>query len=110
MIIVMRINVEKCARLIVSRGRIITSADFELNSLGAIKYVHHGYKYLGIIQDMLTIDTKVKQKVIAEYHSRCRSALSSHFNRHYEMIALNCYAILVLCYSAGILNWTQAEH
>ena len=105
----MRINVEKSAKLIVSRGRIVTSADFELNSLGAIKDVHHGYKYLGIIQDMLTIDTRVKQKVITEYRSRFRSVLSSHLNGHYKMIALNCYAIPVIRYSAGILNWTQAE-
>ena len=105
----MRINVEKSAKLIVSRGRIVTSADFELNSLVTMTDVHHGYKYFGIIQDMLTIDTRVKQKVIAEYHSRFRSVLSSHLNGHYKMIALNCYAIPVICYSAGILNWTQAE-
>ena len=37
----MRINVEKSAKLIVSRDSVVSSADFELNSLGAIKDVHH---------------------------------------------------------------------
>ena len=65
----MRINVDKSAKLIVSRGRIVTSADFELNSLEAIKDTQHGYKYFGIIQDMLTVGSRVKQNDIAEYHS-----------------------------------------
>ena len=56
----MRINVDKSAKLIVSRGKIITSADFALNSLEAIKDTPHGYKYLGIIQDMLTVGSRVK--------------------------------------------------
>ena len=57
------------------------------------------HKYLGIIQDMLTIDTRVKQRIIAEY--RILMAL--------QMIALNCYAIPVIRYSAGVINWTCAE-
>ena len=92
-----------------SRGKIVASADFALNSLEAIKDTPHGYKYLGIIQDMLTVGSRVKQNVIAEYRSRFRSVLSSHLNGHYKIIALNSYAVPIMRYSAGILNWTQAE-
>ena len=92
-----------------SCGKIVTSADFALNSLEAIKDTPHGYKYLGIIQDMLTVGSRVKQNVIAEYRLRFRNVLTSHLNGHYKIIALNSYAIPIMCYSAGILNWTQAE-
>lgn len=39
----MKINVDKSAKLIVSRDRGVTSVNFKLNSLGAIKDVHRGY-------------------------------------------------------------------
>lgn len=105
----MRINVDKSAKLVVSRGKIVTSADFDLNSLGVISDVHQGYKYLGIIQDILTVDKDVKRRIISEYRSRFRSVVSSHLNGHYKIIAINSYALPVLRYSAGIVNWTQAE-
>ena len=58
---------------------------------------------------MLTVGSRVKQNVIAEYRSRFRSVLSSHLNGHYKIIELNSYAVPIMRYSAGILNWTQAE-
>ena len=57
---------------------------------------------------MLTVDSRVKQNVIAEYCSRFCSVLFSYLNGHYKIIALNSYAIPIMHYSAGILNWTQA--
>ena len=58
---------------------------------------------------MLTVGSRVKQNVIAEYHSQFCSVLSSHLNDHYKIIALNSYAIPIMHYSAEILNWTQTE-
>ena len=58
---------------------------------------------------MLTVVSRVKQTVIAEYHSQFCSVLSPHLNGHYKIIALNSYAIPIMHYSAEILNWTQTE-
>ena len=58
---------------------------------------------------MLTVGSRVKQNVITEYRSRFHSVPSSHLNDHYKITALNSYAIPIMRYSAGILNWTQAE-
>ena len=59
----MRINVDKSPKLIVSCGRI--ACYINLNSSEAIIDVQHGYKYLGIIQNMLTVGSRIKQNVNA---------------------------------------------
>ena len=49
------------------------------------------------------------KEVISEYCSRLRSVFSSHLNGHNKIIAINSYAIPVLRYSAGGINWTQTD-
>ena len=71
--------------------------------------VSDGYKYLGILQDLLLSHQIVKDNVISEYRSRLQSVLSSHLNGHNKIIAINSYAIPVLRYSASVINWTQTH-
>ena len=65
--------------------------------------VSDGYKYLGILQDLLISHQIVKDNVISEYRSRLQYVLSSHLNGHYKIIAINSYAIPVLRYSVLML-------
>ena len=108
----MTINFSKSAKLIVCRGKMVSSDGcYLLDAVGDIPNldVSNGYKYLGIFQNFLFDDAKVKQTVLSEYRSRFRHVLSSHLNGHYKIAALNSYALPLLRYSAGIIGWTQTE-
>jgi len=76
-----------------------------IETLGLVSDVNvsDGYKYLGILQDLLISHQIVKDNVISEYRSRLRSVLSSHLNGHNKIIAINSYAIQVLRYTLLVL-------
>ena len=106
----MTINTTKSAMLLVKRGKLVSPEVYSLSSVGSMPYVDvsEGYKYLGVFQDVLFDDAKVKQTVLSEYRSRfCR--VLSHLNGYYKIIALNSYALPVIRYSAGIIKWSQSE-
>ena len=107
----MTINMTKSAMLLVKRGKVASSEVYSLSNVGSMPYVDvsEGYKYLGVFQDVLLDDDKVKQTVLSEYRSRFRRVLSSHLNGYYKIIALNSYALPVIRYSAGIIKWSQSE-
>jgi len=107
----MKINVAKSAKLVVYRGKVVSTHDFDIDQLGVITdvSVSSGYKYLGLLQDILPINSTVKRNIITEYRFRCRRILASHLSGHYKIIALNSYKIPVIRYSAGIVNWNQSE-
>ena len=58
----MTINVAKSAKLIVCRGKVVSTPDFVIDKLGVITdvSVSKGYKYLGLLQDILAIKVTVK--------------------------------------------------
>ena len=107
----MTINVTRSAKLVVKKGKVVSSEGYSLINVGTIPNLNisDGYKYLGILQDFLFDDAKVKQIVLSEYQSQFCGVLSSHLNGHYKIIALNSYALLVVRYSAGIIKWMQFE-
>ena len=107
----MTINVAKSVKLIVCRGKVVSTPDLDINKLRVITdvFVSKGYKYLGLLQNILAINVTVKKNIISKFCSRCRRILSSHLSGHNKVIALNSYAILVMRYSAGILDWNQNE-
>jgi len=107
----MTINVTKSAMLLVKRGQVVSPEVYSLSNVGSRPYVDvsEGYKYLGVFQDVLFNDPKVKQTVLSEYWYRFRRVLSSHLNGYYKIIALNSYALPVIRYSAGIIKWSQSE-
>jgi len=107
----MTINLSKSARLVVSRGKIIETTGVNIEALVLVSDVDvsKGYKYLGVLQDLLISHQTVKDNLIREYCSRLRSVLSSYLNGHNKIIAINSYAIPVLRYSAGIISWTQSD-
>jgi len=104
----MTINVNKSAKLVVRRGKVVSPEGYSLVNVGTIPYLNNsdGYKYLGIFQHFLFDDTKVKESALSEYRPRVRDVLSSHLNGYYKIIALNLYALPVIRYSAGIVKWT----
>jgi len=107
----MRIGTAKCAKATFHAGTLVESEGFPLKDCGVINDVNvEGcYKYLGIDQCEEMLHSKMKTKVIKEYLHRCRQILSSELNSKNKIQAINMFAVPILRYGCGILNWTQAE-
>ncbi|CAK1550990.1 unnamed protein product [Leptosia nina] len=67
------------------------------------------YKYLGYIQARQIEHKEIKASLIKEYKYRLNSILRSQLYSKNTTKAINTYAIPVLTYSFGIINWSKSE-
>ena len=83
------------------RGRQVGSSGIELpddQHIGEIE--EEGYKYLGILKLDQTLNTKMKVKITSEYIRRVKKLCID---------GINTWAVGVVRYSAGIVDWTMEE-
>ncbi|XP_052756188.1 uncharacterized protein LOC128201893 [Galleria mellonella] len=108
--IYMQFGVDKCKSLTISNGKII-NAEYELNSGDLIEPLdpHSSYKYLGFQQSRQIHQKQVKQDLIKKFKHRLNALLRSQLNSRNLTKAINTYAIPVLTYSFGIINWTKTD-
>ncbi|XP_053114405.1 uncharacterized protein LOC128328439 [Hemicordylus capensis] len=109
--IAMDFGLDKCAALIMNRGKITKTEGIELPNGSKIKNLEEKehYKYLRILQADNIAHTEVKRKIGSEYIRRVRKILKSKLNGGNTIQAINTWAIPVIRYTAGITDWTQAE-
>ena len=67
------------------------------------------YKYLGILQADDIKHKQVKKNILSKYNKRVRKILKSKLNGGIIIKAINSWAVPVVRYTAGIMDWTQAE-
>lgn len=68
---------------------------------------HH--KYLGIFENSRIQQIEMKKKLKAEYFRRLRLVLKTSLNGRNKIEAINRFAVPVIEYSFGIIDWTKAE-
>ena len=68
-----------------------------------------GYKYLGILQLDMTLNTKMKDRITSEYMRRVRNLCRSKLNGGNMISGIKAWAVSVLCYTADIVDWTVEE-
>ena len=73
------------------------------------KAVPVGYKYLGILHLDKTVNNKMNGKITSEYVRRVNKLCRSKLNGGNMINGINAWPVSVLCYSAGILDWTVEE-
>lgn len=107
----MQFGVDKCAVLVMKRGKIQHTDGIQLPDNEHIKQVDitEGYKYLGISQADDIKHQATKDNLRKEYIRRLKRVLSSKLNSRNMITAINAWAVPVLRYSAGAINWTQEE-
>ena len=67
-----------------------------------------GYKYLGVLEtDQIKHDQM--NKVKTEYLRRVRRVLQSKLNGGNTIGAINTWAVSLVHYTAGIINWRKDE-
>ena len=68
-----------------------------------------GYTYLGILELDQIKEHEMKNKVTTEYKRRLRQILKSKLNGKNKIQAINTWAVALLRYGAGIIDWKVAE-
>jgi len=92
------------------RGRQVGGSGVDLPDDQHIREVEEeGYKYLSILQLDKTLNTKMKGKITSEYVRRVKKLCRSKLNGGNMISGINAWAVSVLRYSAGIVDWTVEE-
>ena len=107
----MEFGVEKCAVLIMKRGKFIRSEGICLPDGQRIKSLEkeEGYKYLSILEADGVNHEQMKEMIRKEYLRRVRNILKAKLNGGNTIQAINSRAVSVIRYAAGIVKWTIDE-
>ena len=106
----MSFGLDKCSVLEMRRGRQVGSTGIDLPDDIHIREVEdEGYKYLGILQLDKTLNAKMKTKITSEYVKRVKKLCRSKLNGGNLISSINAWAVSLLRYSAGIVDWTVEE-
>ena len=101
---------KKCAALTIEAGERVECEDIELPDGGRIKDVEEGgYKYLGVLEEAGIMAAEMKEKVRKEYLRRVKLVAGSKLSGGNLIKAVNVWAVSVVRYTAGILDWTEIE-
>ena len=99
-----------CHTLTIQRGSVVQTKGINLpNSNIRGLNLEESYKYLRILQANNIKHVLVKKKAASEYTKRVRKVLKSKLNGANTIRAINSWAVPVIRYTAGIVDWTQAE-
>ena len=107
----MEFVIEKCAMLLMEKGKIVKSVAIELPNGKVIKSLQEGeiYKYLGILEADKFLEEKMKLNVLKEYIRRLRKVLKSKLNGGNLVRGVNNWAVSLLRYSAAFVSWRKSE-
>ena len=106
----MSFGLEKCAVLEIRRGRQVDSSGIDLpDDQHTGKIGEEGYKYLGILQLDQNLNTNMKVKITSEYIRRVKKLCRSKLNGGNLIGGINTWAVGVVRYSAGVVDWTMEE-
>merc|ERR1712048_1001393 len=103
----MQFGMDKCAVLGIKKGKRVECSGVELPSGDMMNEVdEEGYKYLGVLQDAVAKNKEMKEKVGKEYLRRVKILAKSKLYAGNLVRGINAWAVGVIRYSAGILDWT----
>ena len=102
----MEFGIEKCAMLVMEKGKIVKSVGIELPDGKVIKSLQEGesYKYLGILEADKFLEERMKLNVSKEYIRRLRKVLKSKLNGGNLVHGVNASAVSLLRYSAAFFS------
>lgn len=106
----MHFGLDKCAVLVLKQGMKehcegIVLPDGQI--MGEMD--ESGYKYLGVLEGADIMQKEMKQKVRDEYLRRVKRVAKSKLYGGNLIKAINAWAVSVVRYSAGILDWSDRE-
>ena len=101
----MEFGIERCAMLVMEKGKTVKSVGIELPDGKVIKSLQEGesYKYLGILETDKFLEKKMKWNVLKEYIRRLRNFLKS------KVSGVNTWAVSLLRYSTAFVSWRKSQ-
>ena len=107
----MEFGIEKCAMLVMEKGKIVKSVGVELPDGKVIKSLQEGesYKYLGILESDKYLEENMKLNVLKECIRRIRKDLKSKLNGGNLVRGINNWAVSLIRYSAAFVSWRKSE-
>ena len=107
----MEFGIEKCAMLVMEKGKIVKSVDIELPDGKVIKSLQEreSYKYSGILVAEKFLGERMKLNVSKEYIRRLRKVLKSKLNGGNLVHRVNVWTVSLLRYSAAFVSWRKSE-
>ena len=106
----MKFGLEKCGMLKIEKGNVKKIEGIDLAENVRINEIEEeGYRYLGILEYDNIKHNEMKYQVKGEYLKRVKLILKSQLNGGNTIAAINTWAVPVLRYAAGIIDWTQLE-
>ena len=91
----MQFGIEKCAVLVLKRGKLVESDSIQHPDDNEIKPLKEGegYKYLGVIEADEMLHSQMKEKVSTEYLRRARKLGKSKLNGRCLIQEINTWAV-----------------
>ena len=107
----MEFGIEKCAMLVMEKGKIVKSVGIELPNGKVIKSLQEcgSYKYVGIFDADKSLEEKMKLNVSKEYIRWLRKVLKSKLNGGNLVCGFNASPVSLLRYSAAFVSWRKSE-
>ena len=102
--------IKKCGMLVLKRGKIAKMEGVVLPDGQVMKKVEdRGYRYLGILETDHLKEKEMKDLFSKEYKHRLKLVLKSKLCGKNKIMASNTWAVAVLRYSAGVVEWRTDE-
>ena len=106
----MEFGIDKCATLEIRHGKQVACEGIALPGGEVMKEVEEsGYKYLGVLEGASILTKEMKNLVKKEYLRRVRLVAGSWLYGGNMVRAVNTWAVSVVRYTAGILEWSDSE-
>ena len=106
----MKFGMDKCAVLQMKHGVKVRCEGVELPDGEMMKEVDDaGYKYLGVLEGAGIMTKEMKALVRKEYLRRVKLVAGSRLYAGRLLKAVNIWAVSVVRYTAGVLEWTKME-
>ena len=107
----MEFSITKCKTTHIERGNWSTDSTQRTLQNETLQNLekHETYKYLGFQQNTRIHHTEIKQHIQQQYKYRLTQLLKTKLNSRNLTKAINTYAIPILTYSFGIINWTTTD-
>ena len=100
--ICMEFGIEKCAIMIMNRGKVSRSNGIKLPCEQVIMRLNaeEGYKYLGVVESDTIMKTEMKDKIRIDYFRRVREVVETTLNSRNLMKEITTWAVSLMRYSA----------
>lgn len=107
----MDFGLDKCAKACFKNGKYSYAENINLEANIEIRNMEEGevYKYLGMEEKDGISHARMKAKLRDEYNRRVRKILRTELSAANKLTAIGTFAVPVLQYSFGIVEWTTKE-